>query len=122
MLNPDSDQVKKRANEIGMSLDEYRNQMIKSLNFLKNIKQKKGNNIKVKFYNNAPFWKFIILENSEYVWIQQYPNDRHVQDSPAFAFAYNKTRNQENIYTFFERHFEKRWQRHSLQSCDLTKF
>lgn len=108
LMNPYSDALEKRAENIGQDAAEYRQEIIQSLQYIKTLKDigdgDNANRIEVKMYQSYPGWKFIIL--GRYCWVQQYPISEHVRNSPCYAFQRIP---QWGIYGHFFSQFQRRW-------------
>ena len=122
LLNPLSSAVDQRAQQVGFDPDKYKRDLVKSLCFLKDLQKKRpGQNIvQVKFYKKMPFWKFIILEQSCYIWVQQSPENKFVYDSPCYAFAKLERREMESMYAYFLRQFNIKWNSDKLGVFDFN--
>ncbi len=114
LLNPKSNAVDERAKNLNLSSEEYRKQIEESIKFLKKL-QTQGKKVEIKLYNNYPFWKFIILDR--YIWIQQYPKNKHVQDSPCYAFfrLEKGEKGEKCLYSYFKQHFLNKWKKETLE-------
>lgn len=103
---PQSEAVQKRAEDIGIKVNDYINDIHKSIKFLAELYEK-GCNITVKMYQKAPLWKFIILD--QYAWVQQYPRKEHVQDSPCYAVERLAPYGKRAMYSQVYNQFRRRW-------------
>jgi len=112
LIDPTSSDLINRARDVRLGLDEYRAEIYKSVNFLQHVYDEHNANISLKFYNNYPFWKYIFLD--EFVWVWQYPTDRHVKESPCYGFKKlqkksDSTDGQVGMYDHMLAQFNKRW-------------
>lgn len=103
---PLGDGVKQRATHLGMNVKDYKNEIYDSITFLEKLRNG-GIRINLKMYEDYPSWKFVVLE--QYVWIQQYPPNDHVENSPSYAFEKTVKDNVESIYGHYYRHCLKYW-------------
>jgi hypothetical protein len=113
LINPMSEELAHRVRDLSdVNLDEYRNQIYRTIDFLKD-KRNEGNNpdrILLRMYSSYPMWKYIIL--GRYVWLQQYPANKHVKDSPCYAFhriENNKHGHTAGMYDHVFAQFKRRW-------------
>lgn len=121
LFNPQGDAINQRVEDINdpsVTVESYRQEIYNSIKRLKAI-QDKGNkkyNIKLKFYNRYPTWKFIILD--KYVWVQRYPTDNHVKNIPCFAFG--KLSHNSGLYEPFSEQFLGYWNSNRLGTYDFA--
>ena len=97
LMDPDSQYLKARAKAVGMNDNDYKNEIIKSINYLKELR-KKNHHISLKLYDSLPNWKMIIT--SKHIHIQYYNNDSHVADCPLYQFY--STDNPGGLYHFHQ--------------------
>jgi len=116
LVHPLSNGVTKRAIDLGMTIDTYRSEIYQSINFLKWLRLQ-GCHIELKMYESYPLWKLILLEH--YTWIQQYPPDEHVKNSPCYAFERIPT-NMRSIHNHLYRQCLGYWDSTSLGTFNFT--
>jgi hypothetical protein len=110
LIDPMSPSVIKRARDIEMESDDYREQIYNSIQYLKNLKDNSRLHPKItlKMYHSYPFWKFIILR--DHIWFQHYPEDNHVKNSPCFALKWNPEK--PGLHAPFRQQFLLKWNSH----------
>lgn len=113
LLNPLSPAINQRAKDIGQEIEDYKKEIIMSLKYIRKLilKGDNQNRIQVKMYSSYPGWKLVIL--GRYIWMQWYPNDDHVRDSPCYAFQSDIDENR-SIYSQLFAQFKKRWESYKL--------
>ncbi len=104
LLSPLSDNIEVRAKDIKQTPEEYKNEILRSILFLKSIIDQEGyTTIKLKLCDSYPGWKYIFID--PYVWVQNYPKHEHVALSPSYAYQ----RLEGGIYDQLLNQFGKRW-------------
>ncbi len=89
---------------------------MQSIRYLTDLVSKGDNpHIELKMYQSYPTWKLVLLD--QYVWVQQYPPDKHVRSSPCRAYEDKKVKcdpNEIAPYDQFYTVFSRRWKSHYL--------
>ena len=85
-----------RANELRMSLVAYREEIINSIEKLKELKQR-GKHISLYLYHHMPQWKLYITNDK--VWVQNYRQGTHVSETSIFGFRRNSA--ERNFYDYY---------------------
>ncbi len=113
LLNPLSKSIIQRAENIDQGIKDYKQEIISSLKYLHNLRQKgdNPNRIQVRMYQSYPGWKFVIL--GRYIWTQWYPSDDHVRNSPCYAFQ-RVPNEQRCLYSQLFAQFNRRWDSYHL--------
>lgn len=104
LFHPNGQFTSSRANALRVQLDDYKKEIMNSVNFLRELKNK-GKNIALKFYVQRAIWKMIILDN--FMWLQYYHPNRHVEQMP----VYGVSRGREGYSLFDPLYgvFQKKW-------------
>jgi len=124
LLSPSSEALIRRAADIGQNANDYKIEIYKSIEYLRELRELGDNpeRIKLKMYRSYPMWKYIIL--GRYLWIQQYPPDCHVRLSPCYGFQ--KVSRGAGIYGNVFTQFQRRWVSYRLGiynfDTDLLEF
>ena len=116
-LNPYSDGANARARSIldpDITLETFREQIKKSIDFLKGLKaiQKK---VRLKLYRNIPLFKLVII--GDYIWIQHYHAGLDVRMLPEYVFKHDK--NTGSLYIPFYHYFLTKWNDPEIPEYDL---
>lgn len=111
LVNPDindnnSEILKSRPFSLRMSWSDYRSEILKSIQFLRSLKQQ-GKNIELKFYCQKPVWK--IIRADDFMWLQHYKNAEHVERMPVYGVAREKMDDVETLFEPLHSVFEKKW-------------
>lgn len=109
LLHPESQAVKERAKHLKIDEKKYKETIDKSIKFLTDERNTgtRKESFHLKAYKSYPFWKLIILVNRNYLWLQQYPDVKNVQDSNGYVFR--KIIGSASVYEYFYALFKKRW-------------
>ncbi len=108
LLNPWSEGASMRARSIlapEVTLDRFRDQIRKSLWFLKELKTAQKD-ITLKLYEDAPFLKLAIL--GDYAWVKLYHPGLDVQAMPEYVFRHDQ--NPGSLYTALYQYFLRHWE------------
>ncbi len=117
LLNPYSEGASMRAKSIldpDVTLERFREQIKKSIEFLKGLKAVQKN-IRLKLYDEAPFLKMTI--SGDYLWIKHYHAGFDVQGMPEYVFRHSQ--NPGSLYVPFYQHFLKWWNNPGIPEYDL---
>lgn len=77
-----------------------------SIDYLRKL-HKMGKKVSLKFYDQSPFWKLVIL--GEHVWVQYCEPGWDVITSPEYVFALNTKKPRHGLFTPFYMHFLEKW-------------
>ncbi len=117
LLNPYSEGASIRAKSIldhGITVEHLREQVEKSIRFLKDLKEVQKN-VRLKLYDEVPFLKMVI--SGDYVWVKHYHAGLDVQVMPEFVFKHSQ--NPGSLYVPFYQYFLKWWSNPALPEYDL---
>lgn len=103
LLNPKSDAFKTRMTELKANEEHHKQELINTLKSCQLMKQA-GVDINISLYTQKPIWKMIFTDN--YMWLQHYSKNNHVDDTPVYVFYKNK--NDTSIFTPLTEVFQKR--------------
>lgn len=119
LLNPFSKGASQRAASVphpDITSDQFKKQIEISIDFLKKVNEI-HQNVRLKFYNDAPFLKLAIL--GDYIWMQHYHTGADVKAMPEYVFK-NSSSNSNGLFAFFYQYFLKRWHDPELKECDFS--
>ena len=97
-----------------MTPEIFRDQIIKSIDFLRSLKAAKKE-VKLKLYPDAPLLKMAVLD--DYIWIQHYHTGLDVQRLPEDVFKHDQ--NLSSLYFPFYQYFMTRWNDPNVPEYDL---
>lgn len=93
-----------RASDLGVPIDNYKDEIFKSIEFLKSLKNK-GKSVALKLYDDRLVWKMIIIDN--FIWLQYYQPKKHVQDVPVYGV--HQKQDKETLFGPLYAVFQKKW-------------
>ena len=117
LLNPYSEGASVRAKSIpdpDITPESFRNNIIKSIDFLKNLKALQKD-IGLKLYEDAPFLKLIIL--GDYIFMKYYYTGSFGQGMPEYIFKHSP--NQSSLFHPFYQFFLSRWRDPNIPEYDF---
>lgn len=117
LLDPYSEGASLRTKSIldpDINIDHFKEQIRKSIDFLKGLKGSQKN-IKLKLYTDVPLFKLAVL--GDYIWIQHYHAGLDVQIMPEYVFRH--AQNPHGFYTPFYQYFLSRWNDPEIPEYDL---
>ena len=117
LLNPYSEGADIRAKSIldsGITVEHFREQVGKSIRFLKDLKAVQKN-VRLKLYDDVPFLKMAV--SGDYIWVKHYHAGFDVQVMPEFVFRHNQ--NPGSLYVPFYQYFLKLWSNPDVPEYDL---
>lgn len=109
LLNPLSEGARLRADSLSGERDYYGKMLEElqdSIDVLRELRQS-GKRVVLKFYDNRPFWKLVIIGG--YVWVQYCHDGVEVSRVPEYVFAQPSDGGQRGLYTPFNMLFEEKW-------------
>jgi hypothetical protein len=116
LLDPLRDGVTARAKSLadpGITPEAFREQIIRSIDFLKGLKAAQKN-IRLKLYRDVPLLKLAIL--GDYLCLQHYPTGLHVNAMPEYVFKHDQSG---SLFNLFYQYFVSRWFDPSIPEYDL---
>lgn len=123
LANPESERVLQRADSLNVDRHDYASEIRKSFNFLMEVKRKgrKHTNIEVKFYDKAPCWKDIIID--DLAWMYHYDEGVHVANTPCYAFVSikKKPRKHSDMYESLYDEFLSEWENPNLKKIPISE-
>jgi len=117
LLDPYSEGANVRAKSIldpGITLESFREQIKKSIDFLKGLKAVQKN-VRLKLYQDIPLLKLTILGDT--IWIKHYHTGLDVQMMPEFVFKHDQ--NAGSLYIPLYQYFLTKWNNPDLPEYDL---
>ena len=97
-----------------ISPESFREQIIRSIDFLKGLKAAQKN-IRLKLYQDMPLLKLAIL--GDYICVRHYHTGINVEDMPEYVFKHE--RNPGGLYNQFYQYFLSRWRDPGIPEYDL---
>jgi hypothetical protein len=117
LLDPLSEGAAARAKSIPdpeISPERFREQILRSIGFLKQLKAGQKN-VRLKLYQDAPLFKLTIL--GDYVCLRHYHAGLHVDDLPEYVFRHDHDPG--SLYNPFYQYFLERWRDPSVPEYEL---
>jgi len=117
LLDPFGEVAVARAKSIqsaDITPESFREQIIKSIEFLKGLKGMQKN-IKLKLYQDIPLLKLAIL--GDYISVQHYHTGLDVRNMPEYIFHHGQ--NPGSLYTYFYQYFLTRWHDPNIPEYEL---
>ncbi len=117
LLNPYSEGASIRAKSIldqGITVEHLREQVGKSIRFLKELKEVQKN-VRLKLYDEVPFLKMAI--SGDYIWVKHYHAGLDVQVMPEFVFRHSQ--NPGSLYAPLYQYFLRWWSNPAVPEYDL---
>lgn len=117
LLNPSGEGASVRAKSIAdpdVTPESFRDQIIKSIDFLKNLKALQKN-IRLKLYEETPFLKLAIL--GDYVFVKCYHSGLNGHDVPENIFKHSP--NHGSLFHLFYQYFLSKWRDPNIPEYDL---
>ena len=87
-------------------LQAYRQEVETSISYLRKLAEA-GKKIKLKFYEEPPFWKLVVT--GEYVWVQYCHTGHEVKSQPEYVFGLQHDNPQRGFFEPFYKHFLDQW-------------
>ena len=117
LLNPSGEGAGVRAKSIpdpAITPESFRDQIMKSIDFLKNLKALQKN-IRLKLYEDTPFLKLAIL--GDYLFMQYYHAGLNEQDTPEYIFKHSP--NDSSLFHPFYQFFLSKWRDPNIPEYDF---
>ncbi len=112
LVNPAGEGLRRRVDSLApnVTLLSFRKEIEASIAYLADLR-KAGKKITLKFYEQEPFWKVIVL--GDHVWVQHFHTGFEVKRQPEYVFSLQHHNPREGLYVPFYMHFLDLWS----QSC-----
>jgi hypothetical protein len=124
LVNPSSEGARQRVSALPPDYDVATlvNEIERSIACLDALRQG-GKKVRLKFYNDAPFWKVVVL--GEYVWVQYCHDGSEVRHTPEYAFALNPSNPLHGLFVPFYKLFLRAWgepghPEYDFERCELV--
>jgi len=117
LLDPLKNGVTARAKSLadpGITPETFREQIIRSIDFLKGLKALQKN-ITLKLYRDVPLVKLAIL--GDYLCLQHYPTGLNVRKMPEYVFKHDQNG---SLFSLFYQYFVSRWFDPNVPEYDLV--
>lgn len=106
LMDPESLFLEDRAYEVNMRPMDYRDEIIKSIDFLTWLHRAGPARVELKLYSAPPNWKMVI--STQTLWLQRYRRSNHVEGCPVYMFN-GTDRTSDALYNAFADEFERIW-------------
>ncbi|WAC07955.1 MAG: hypothetical protein OS130_01785 [Thermodesulfobacteriota bacterium] len=117
LLNPFGEGACVRAKSIpdpDITLEHFREQIAKSVEFLKSLKVLQKN-IRLKLYDETPLFKLTVL--GDYISMQYYHSGLNVQEMPEYIFKHSS--NHSSLFHPFYQFFLSKWRDSNIPEYDF---
>jgi hypothetical protein len=108
LLNPAVRAAEKRVSSLPETVTQqsYLQEVNASIEYLSTLRVL-GKKVTLKFYENEPFWKVIVL--GDHLWVQYCHNGYEVKNQPEYVFALNRDHPRLGLFVPFYIHFLEQW-------------
>lgn len=108
MVNPIGNGLRKRVESLShdVTLLSFHSEIEASIAFLAELR-KLGKKVTLKFYDEEPFWKLVVL--GDHVWVQHCHSGVEVRQQPEYVFALNHRHPRLGFFVPFYMHFLNLW-------------
>jgi hypothetical protein len=108
LLHPAACSPEKRINTLPEQLTRYAcaEEVEASIAYLTALRAL-GKKVTLKFYDNEPFWKVVVL--GDHLWVQYCHGGLEVKDEPEYVFALNPDNPRLGLFVPFYVHFLEQW-------------
>ncbi|MBS0337269.1 MAG: hypothetical protein JSS40_10750 [Proteobacteria bacterium] len=108
MVNPIGSGMRRRVDSLSedVTLLSFHSEIEASIAFLSALR-KVGKKVALKFYDEEPFWKLVVL--GDHVWVQHCHSGVEVRQQPEYVFALNHQNPRLGFFVPFYMHFLNLW-------------
>ena len=108
LVNPAGRALRERADSLPPEITalSLHNEIEATIGYLSGLR-KFGKSVKLKFYEDEPFWKLIVL--GDYVWVQHCHSGFAVRQQPEFVFALQHRELRHGLFVPFYMVFLNQW-------------
>jgi hypothetical protein len=108
LVNPNCMAFQKRVESLPEEITQvsFRKETSASLEYLACLR-KAGKNVTVRFYDQEPLWKIVVL--GDYVWVQHCHSGFEVKNQPEYVFALQRHNPRIGLFVPFYTHFLNEW-------------
>ncbi len=108
LLNPAARATEKRVSSLPEEITQqsYAEEVEASIAYLTMLRTL-GKRVTLKFYEDEPFWKVIVL--GDYLWVQYCHSGVEVKDQPEYMFALNPGNPRLGLFVPFYMYFLEQW-------------
>jgi hypothetical protein len=122
LVNPAGKALRERADSLPPEITalSLHNEIEATIGYLSGLR-KFGKSVKLKFYDDEPFWKLIVL--GDYVWVQHCHSGFAVREQPEFVFALQHRELRHGLFVPFYMVFLNQWNdaRHPEYDFDTSE-
>ncbi|MCO6059845.1 hypothetical protein NG726_24690 [Pseudomonas sp. MOB-449] len=125
LLNPCCQAVRKRLDSLptACTVASFQQELSASIEFL-NECRKRGKKVSLKFYDQDPFWKVVVLDDR--VWVQHCQSGREIKEQPEYIFGLHHADPNQGLFVPFYSHFLQKWNEpdhweYDFDSSELVK-
>jgi hypothetical protein len=120
LVNPVGEALRRRADSLPSEITvlTLQTEIEASIAFLAELR-KRGTKVTLKFYDQMPFWKVIVL--GEHAWVQFCHPGFEVNEQPEYVFALQHQRPREGLFVPFYVHALERWNESEHPEYDFDR-
>ncbi len=118
LLNPLGEGLRRRVDGLPAEVTvlSFHGEIEASINYLAELR-KRGKAVSLRFYEQEPFWKVIVL--GDHVWVQHCHDGVPVRDQPEYVFALQHRDPRRGLFVPFYMHFLSKWNEHQHPEYDF---
>ncbi|WP_044871470.1 hypothetical protein [Pseudomonas sp. LFM046] len=108
LLNPCSEAARRRLATLPVecTASSYREELSASIEFLDRCRTR-GKKVSLKFYDEDPFWKVVVLDDR--VWVQHCQSGREIKDQTEYVFGLHHADPTQGLFVPFYSYFLQKW-------------
>ncbi|MBD2838278.1 hypothetical protein ID144_14610 [Pseudomonas sp. JM0905a] len=108
LLNPCSEAARRRLATLpgACTVASFQRELSASIEFLKSCR-KRGKKVTLKFYDQDPFWKVVVLDDR--VWVQHCHSGREIREQPEYVFGRHHADPSQGLFVPFFTYFLQKW-------------
>jgi len=120
LVNPVGEALRKRADSLPPEITvlSLQTEIEASIAFLAELR-KRGTKVTLKFYDQVPFWKIVVL--GDHAWVQFCHSGFEVREQPEYVFALQHRRPREGLFVPFYVHALERWNESKHPEYDFER-
>jgi hypothetical protein len=108
LINPIGDELRRRADSLPPEITvlTLHKEIEATIGHLSELR-KLGKKVKLKFYEEEPFWKVIVL--GDHVWVQHFHSGFEIRQQPEYVFALQHREPRRGLFVPFYMYFLNQW-------------
>jgi len=108
LINPVGNELRRRADSLPPEITAHtlHTEIEATVAYLAGLRRL-GKKVKLKFYEEEPFWKVIVL--GDHVWVQHFHSGFELRQQPEYVFALQHHEPRRGLFVPFYMYFLNRW-------------